>query len=79
MKNKMTKLLPCPFCGSEAQTEFTAHESPAIECSDINCSAIISGETKKDAVKNWNKRTTLAVAKKRIKKAHKALWAAYGA
>lgn len=78
MKNKMTKLLPCPFCGGEAQTEFMAHESPAIACSGINCAVIIPGNTEKDAIKNWNKRTTLAAAKKRIKKARKALWAAYG-
>lgn len=49
------KLLPCPFCGSEAEIA----GKYAIRCKNSNCiigSVAMMYRTKKLAIEEWNKR-----------------------
>ena len=59
------ELKSCPFCGSEAEYI----EDKAFSCSDwsatsetmsfvwcLNCSALVSGKNKAEAVEQWNRR-----------------------
>lgn len=53
----MTKLKPCPFCGS---TDIFVHVDPhdgadVVECWDCNAN-IASLNSKSDAIRGWNKR-----------------------
>lgn len=51
------ELLPCPFCGDHAETDFIPeHHSYAIECHSIGCAARVIKETAEDAVEAWNRR-----------------------
>lgn len=55
----MTTLLPCPFCGSAADTDFIPeHHSYRLECRNTyGCGATITAETEEDVVHQWNKRS----------------------
>lgn len=55
------ELLPCPFCGDHAETDFIPeHLSYAIECHSIGCAARVIKETAEDAVEAWNRRAPAA-------------------
>ena len=55
------KLLPCPFCGGEAMTTYNTNFGWQAYCGNDNCflnDLIMSDcETKKDAIRKWNRRT----------------------
>jgi Lar family restriction alleviation protein len=56
-----TELLPCPFCGAHAETDFIPeHHSYAIECYSIGCAARVIKETSEDAIAAWNRRAPAA-------------------
>lgn len=51
------ELLPCPFCGDNAETDYIPeHHSYAIECYSIGCAARVIKETAEDAIAAWNRR-----------------------
>lgn len=50
----MSELLPCPFCGGEAE-EYAIAGCGMIRCG--NCGASIGGTFTKDATEAWNTRT----------------------
>lgn len=55
------ELLPCPFCGSEVKLTSLGgdKENWCIFCSVCNCACAemgVSGKTKEDIIKAWNKR-----------------------
>ena len=55
------ELLPCPFCGDHAETDFIPeHHSYAIECHSTGCAARVIKETAEDAVEAWNRRAPAA-------------------
>jgi len=68
IKKISNKLLPCPFCGSGAFfdtydiTDFKSYLKNEIRygilviCSNKNCAACMTGVSKKDAQKAWNRR-----------------------
>lgn len=50
-----TQLLPCPFCLGKAELTVTAYgKFHAIECT--KCSVDMIGETREEAILNWNGR-----------------------
>ena len=58
------KLAPCPFCGSAEDLEVCEYgvicdslsgQSYYVGCNNCNCAGP-DGETKREAVKKWNKR-----------------------
>lgn len=54
-------LLPCPFCGHHAETDYIPeHHSYAIECYSIGCAARVIKETAEDAIAAWNRRQPVA-------------------
>lgn len=54
---EQSELLPCPFCGGHAETDFIPeHYSYAIECHSIGCAARVIKETAAEAVAAWNRR-----------------------
>lgn len=54
-------LLPCPFCGDHAETDYIPeHHSYAIECYSIGCAARVIKETAEDAIAAWNRRQPVA-------------------
>jgi len=58
------KLLPCPFCGGEAEIERL--EDPTIwfvDCSQCKCQLDETYETKEDVIEAWNTRRSLSVTK----------------
>lgn len=60
------KLKPCPFCGSEPEGpekqtigDGYSHQNQYnywIECINVNCSALIEGDTEKEVITAWNTR-----------------------
>jgi Lar family restriction alleviation protein len=55
------ELLPCPFCGDHAETDYIPeHHSYAIECYSIGCAARVIKETAEDAIAAWNRRQPVA-------------------
>lgn len=60
---EQAELLPCPFCGAHAETDFIPeHHSYAIECHSIGCAARVIKETAEDAVEAWNRRAPASQA-----------------
>lgn len=58
----MEKLLPCPFCGSDADM-FQKDSDPkwndwVVHCSDLDCWANVRHINKADAIRKWNTRAT---------------------
>ena len=54
-------LLPCPFCGDHAETDYIPeHHSYAIECHSMGCAARVIKETADDAIAAWNRRQPVA-------------------
>lgn len=53
MKNK--ELLPCPFCGGEAEIH-PAHYGCFVECNDCDAATRVE-RLESDAIKRWNTRT----------------------
>lgn len=53
----VSDLLPCPFCGSEAETHKSLGTYSTM-CSNSECSVCpcAEGETRVDSIVNWNKR-----------------------
>jgi Lar family restriction alleviation protein len=54
-----TQLLPCPFCGGDAQTDFIEGESYLIECYACRAETGIK-DSEEDAIAAWNRRAALA-------------------
>ena len=55
------ELLPCPFCGDHAETDFIPeHHSYAIECHSMGCAARVIKDTASDAIEAWNRRAPAA-------------------
>ena len=59
--SEVGELLPCPFCGSKVKITSLGgdHENWCIYCDvcKIACADMgVSGETKEDIIKNWNRR-----------------------
>jgi len=52
-----TQLLPCPFCGGDAQTDFIEGESYLIECYACRAETGIK-DSEEDAIAAWNRRAT---------------------
>ena len=54
------KMLPCPFCGHHAEIE-PWHDGVThmVSCGAENCHVTprTTGETRLEAIKNWNRRT----------------------
>lgn len=59
MENRMSKLKPCPFCGSEARyVEDKVLKLCYVRCESGDLCAIeIPGDTRQQAIDTWNKRT----------------------
>jgi Lar family restriction alleviation protein len=57
-------LLPCPFCGGDAQTDFIEGESYLIECYS-RCAKTGSQDCEQDAVTAWNRRSRPATWKRK--------------
>ena len=55
-------LLPCPFCGERAETDFIPeHHSYQIECSDsMGCTARVTRDSEEAAIEAWNRRAPAA-------------------
>ena len=53
-----TTLLPCPFCGARAETDFIRElHSYQIECRDVfGCSARVVRDSELHAAEAWNRR-----------------------
>lgn len=57
-------LLPCPFCGGKADTQWIPHNMAipqtvggyAVICETCFCVQLIGAKTEPEALKNWNKR-----------------------
>lgn len=49
-------LLPCPFCGERAETDFIPeHHSYQVECRDVfGCTARVTRDSELGAVEAWN-------------------------
>ena len=70
----LVRLLPCPYCGSPAEFDYSDHDReegvrPFIKCSDDDCNAFgPNGHDPAESVKRWNRRsaprTALAAMKK---------------
>lgn len=55
------ELLPCPFCGDHAETDFIPeHHSYAIECHSMGCAARVIKDTASDVIEAWNRRAPAA-------------------
>jgi Lar family restriction alleviation protein len=55
------ELLPCPFCGGDAQTDFIEHIfSYLIECYVCDAQGPIC-ETKEEAIAAWNTRAAASI------------------
>jgi Lar family restriction alleviation protein len=57
----MEKLLPCPFCGGEADLDFEVNDPDNILWKDWevyckDCFVSINAPDKKTVIDNWNKR-----------------------
>lgn len=56
----MSKLKPCPFCGSSAQVwKMNVYDAYCVECSNEKCGANIGHSMSLDAtqaVRHWNRR-----------------------
>lgn len=52
----MTKLLPCPFCGGEAQVARTAAGYWAAYCEEPMCGRVGNFKTEAEAIEAWNTR-----------------------
>lgn len=69
MSNEI-KLLPCPFCGREAQIRYTQNDwgdQYIVEC--INCGCEYYGDTEKDIIKQWNTRKPIDRIVEQLQKA----------
>ena len=72
--DRLVRLLPCPFCGSDAQLDYSEHDreagvKPFIKCSDDDCCAFgPNGCDPSDAVKRWNHRSAHRLALAAMKK-----------
>jgi len=53
------ELLPCPFCGADAETDFIPEEdSYQIECrNSFGCTARVTLDSELAVVSAWNRRT----------------------
>lgn len=51
-----TKLLPCPFCGGEAQVARTAAGYWAAYCEEPMCGSVGNFKTEAEAIDAWNTR-----------------------
>lgn len=51
-----TKLLPCPFCGGEAQVARTAAGYWAAYCEEPMCGRVGNFKTEAEAIEAWNTR-----------------------
>lgn len=53
----VSDLLPCPFCGSEAETH-KSYGTYSTMCSNSDCNVCpeAEGETRVESIVNWNKR-----------------------
>lgn len=52
----MTELLPCPFCGGDAQV-VPAYGTFYVECITCYASAGLPEEDEENAIEQWNGRT----------------------
>lgn len=52
----MSELLPCPFCGGEAQVARTAAGYWAAYCEEPMCGRVGNFKTEADAIEAWNTR-----------------------
>lgn len=55
-----SEIATCPFCGSEPDAyEWVNKQGEnrfVIECTDCNCSPMLIGKTREEAIEIWNKR-----------------------
>ncbi len=67
-RTKKGKLIPCPFCGSEAETGYSSFgpvsESSdwalySVDCTGEDCHATVSSPTEAGAISKWERRTNL--------------------
>lgn len=61
MQRNERKLLPCPFCGSEAMLVKNCYGQMSVKCLSDLCNAVVWGDSKdidrdNAAVKAWNRR-----------------------
>ena len=65
----MEKLKPCPFCGSEAETEFNVVFGYQAICTNEDCfmneTLMHDMATEQDAIETWNRRAGSSTIKRR--------------
>lgn len=54
-ENTVSKLKPCPFCGSTARL-YGGVEWGCVECDNMQCYASVPGDTPHEAMMGWNRR-----------------------
>lgn len=74
MSDKLSELLPCPFCGGRASSsQQTTGGRWAAYC--LDCEAMVDGEfSEPDAIAAWNRRASPAPAIPRLNRKEFAAW-----
>lgn len=66
------KLLPCPFCGGEAELlheeDYSSHQLWRVECEECDCctSEYYDNPGKEHAIRAWNKRKPILQQEKYV-------------